>query len=359
MVSGARNWDKELLTLLPEVLQASDREQADALLAQWVIGLGEVTQGEPFDYAAYNMNAVVSPEYTWLEAETLSPQLKAALTPLLSTFVENEKRSKGPFYYNAMIRPSFSNEKEYANLNKADDGLRFVALFRYWNIIEYYFPYKNLMDQDWDSVLEEIIPRMIEGDGLGYMGMMAELVAHIQDSHVMFYGGRSKWGNFWGSNVPSFTFEIVDGQVVVNNLTHLLMPGDVITACNGLAMDEVIAQKLCYLSVSREDAATNRLSGYLFATNEDSMLLELVRQGEAMRIEVPCSSDNIREKTTLASHERLDGNIGVIYPDNIKKDKSTPLWPNLPTRGALLWICVNTPVRPSYLTWRTIYWTGK
>lgn len=317
LASGARNWDKELITLLPEVLQASDREQAHALLAQWVIGLGEVTQGVPYDYAAYNISAVLSPEYTWLEAEALSPQLKAALTPLLSTFVE--KRSKGPFYYTEMIRPSFSNEKEYANMNEADDGLRFVALFRYWNMIEYYFPYKNLMDQDWDSVLEEFIPRMIEGDGLGYMGTMAELVARIQDSHAVFYGGRSEWGNFWGSKMPSFTFEIVDGQVVVNNLTNLLMPGDVITRCNGLPMDELIAQKLRYLSVSREDAATNRLAVYLFATNEDSMLLDLVRQGEAMRIEVPCSSNNIREEATSASYERLDGNIGVIYPRTIKK----------------------------------------
>ncbi len=34
------------------------------------------------------------------------------------------------------------------SINYEDTGMRLLGLFRYWNIIEYFYPYKNLMDED-------------------------------------------------------------------------------------------------------------------------------------------------------------------------------------------------------------------
>ena len=45
-------------------------------------------------------------------------------------------------------------------MNYADDsGMRLLALFRYWNMIEYFFPYKHLTDN---------VPTMITGIGVYY-----------------------------------------------------------------------------------------------------------------------------------------------------------------------------------------------
>ena len=38
---------------------------------------------------------------------------------------------------------------------------RVLALFRLWAIIEYWYPYRNLLDDDWHAVLREVLPRFV------------------------------------------------------------------------------------------------------------------------------------------------------------------------------------------------------
>jgi hypothetical protein len=48
----------------------------------------------------------------------------------------------------------------YADLRLPDAGFQLLALYRFWNIIEYWFPYRDLLDEDWDRVLIEFVPRL-------------------------------------------------------------------------------------------------------------------------------------------------------------------------------------------------------
>ena len=36
---------------------------------------------------------------------------------------------------------------------------RLLALFRYWNVINYFFPYKHLIGDSWNTVLTRYIPK--------------------------------------------------------------------------------------------------------------------------------------------------------------------------------------------------------
>ena len=47
----------------------------------------------------------------------------------------------------------FDHEPAYAALELPDAGYQLLALYRFWNIIEYWFPYRDLIDEDWDGVL--------------------------------------------------------------------------------------------------------------------------------------------------------------------------------------------------------------
>ena len=42
-------------------------------------------------------------------------------------------------------------------MNYADQGYRMLGPFRYWNMIEYYYPYKDIIGEDWDSVFLEFL----------------------------------------------------------------------------------------------------------------------------------------------------------------------------------------------------------
>ncbi len=63
-------------------------------------------------------------------------------------------------------------------------GYRVVAAFKTWSAIHYFFPYRDLIDGDWDMVLRSFLPRFIAAeDALAYHLAVAEMYTHIGDSH--------------------------------------------------------------------------------------------------------------------------------------------------------------------------------
>src|SRR5262249_48760439 len=62
---------------------------------------------------------------------------------------------------------------------------RLLAGFRVWSTIHYFFPYKHLMNDDWDAALDRTIPRLEAArDSIEYGLALSEMCAHIHDSHV-------------------------------------------------------------------------------------------------------------------------------------------------------------------------------
>ena len=61
---------------------------------------------------------------------------------------------------------------------------RLLALFRFWNVINYFFPYKNLIGDSWETVLPRYIPKFeANKDAVDYQLTVREMVAEIRDSH--------------------------------------------------------------------------------------------------------------------------------------------------------------------------------
>ena len=83
--------------------------------------------------------------------------------------------------------PDFSRENGYPNLTSPDTGYRLLALFRYWNVIEYFSPHRHLTDKQWDEVLPEYIRRFTECGPEGYHAQLAMLITELHDSHAMLY----------------------------------------------------------------------------------------------------------------------------------------------------------------------------
>lgn len=77
--------------------------------------------------------------------------------------VQNAERT-GELYYIGNTKeenPEFKNENPYESMHYPDAGFSLLALFRYWNTIQYYFPYRNLIDRNWNDVLLEFIPEFL------------------------------------------------------------------------------------------------------------------------------------------------------------------------------------------------------
>lgn len=144
---------------------------------------------------------------------------------------------------------------------------RLLALFRLWNVINYFFPYKHLIDTPWNTVLTDFIPRFLENkSALDYEMTVAEMVARIQDSHG-FVGGFQSLDMHLGNSAPPIKLQSVGGKLVVAGLLDqaaadaaAVKTGDVILAIDG----EPTEKRIAYLSKFRALSTTQSAYSYIY-----------------------------------------------------------------------------------------------
>lgn len=300
-------------------MQAKDSDEADALLVDWLKTLDGMPTNEPSEpYVGDEgtKHTVLEPNLGWLHDGSVSEDLGAALASLVSAPVQVGEG--GPMVLNEYGGTSFQNEKAYEEMDYADDAMRFLGLFRYWNAIEFFYPYKDILDDNWDDVLAEFIPRITEGDELAYKLTLSELTTRLHDSHV----GITDDGGVLNLSLQRdiyapLDYAIIEGQVVVTQITEEyadetpLQIGDVILAQDGKDIELRMEEIRKIVSFSREDVFDYF---YLFATEQDSMRLTVLRDGQTLELEVPCYEGGWPEQEVKPSYELLEGNIGLINP---------------------------------------------
>ena len=100
----------------------------------------------------------------WLESEHIPSALRERLQDI--------RRAKRPErnHWVSVVRnvrnTDYPNEKDYGDVTDPDRAMRLLGLFRFWNVMQYFFPYRHLIDEDWNDVLIEMIPRFEEVDTL-------------------------------------------------------------------------------------------------------------------------------------------------------------------------------------------------
>src|SRR6202000_2388546 len=66
-----------------------------------------------------------------------------------------------------------------------DAGFQLLAAFRFWNIIQYWSPYRDTLHEDWDQVLTQHIPRIaLAATPAEYQRELMALIARAHDTHA-------------------------------------------------------------------------------------------------------------------------------------------------------------------------------
>ncbi|WP_353197844.1 S41 family peptidase, partial [Parapedobacter defluvii] len=282
IASGEVNWDYELFRVLPSVLQAPDQGARDAVLVKWINKLGPVKKGD-----AAPTKAKVEPDLDWISTTGLSH----ALTTLLQE-IRSAKRTNEHFYIGmtpGVGNPVFKNESAYYAMEAADDGMRLLALYRYWNMIQYFFPYKNLIEEDWKDVLGEFIPKFTEVDNTeGYVLALLELIGRIHDTHANI-GGNSVLDKFFGERYAPVNVYFVEEQAVVTGYAHAewgkatgLEVGDVVAAINGKTVADRIKELLKYTPASNYPTQLRDIGPKLLRSNDSTIRVEVLRSGNRL-----------------------------------------------------------------------------
>ncbi|HET9426509.1 MAG TPA: S41 family peptidase, partial [Gemmatimonadaceae bacterium] len=256
VVDSSRNWDYELFRAVPLVVAAPDRQAAAAAIVTWIDKLGPVPLCNPC--AQPPADAHLQPRIDWLEDRSL---LGGALSGRLVDIHRSRPVSPSQRY---VIFPPVGNanfrESSYASLPDPDAGYRLLALFRLWNIIEYWFPYRDVIGEDWDAVLREFIPQMMQHiDGDTYRQTLLRLFARIHDTHANIWSDLRVQPPMGDESAP-FALSFVEGKLVIAAWDHAdglgagLKPGDVIERIDGLTVESLVDSLRPFYPASNEAA---------------------------------------------------------------------------------------------------------
>lgn len=179
-------------------------------------------------------------------------------------------------------------ERDESETAYPDRAHRLLALFRLYGAIEYFFPYKGLMDRPWADTLADFIPRLSAArDATDYALAISEVATRIQDSHVTL--SSPVLDAYFGTHRPPVRVDLVEGQTVVTEVAPEL-------AMAGLTLGDEV------LSVDGEATAARRarLARYLPAStpgrleNKIDVQFLLGPRGRPAMIEVRAADGTLR-----------------------------------------------------------------
>jgi len=274
------------------------------------------------------------PSFGWMEGSRLNPRMKKELNVIRN---HGNSQLHGTFVVSGNAVPQFLDESLTPYDTLPDAATRYLALTRFWNIINYFSPSLDLCDH-WDEAYREYIPRFRNCTSyFQYYQELQQLAARMHDGHGFL--------EVFPVNVPkvepAYKMPLVlgygEGKTYIAAVTdtsllrmHYLQAGDQVLAWNGRKMENIYDSLLPQLSGSneaftREYACRLRLR----KTWKEQNSLTLLRAKDTIKVEVtamkPISLTSGAESGTTGIswkriHDSLSGkDIGYVDVGLIRK----------------------------------------
>jgi C-terminal processing protease CtpA/Prc len=292
VTSGQKHWDYELFRVLPTILAAQDRASANAAILKWINSLGPVQPCQPcvkLDAARLHLR----PQIGWLSDERM---LGADLSRTLRSIYEN-RSSKGQFYVSLkpeVENPSFDLELAYADLKLPDFGFQLLAVYRFWNAVEYWSPNRNIIGEDWDAVLAQSIPRVALAKDEGtFKRQLLALIAKFHDGHANLWAALDARPPYGNCKLP-ITVRYVEDRLVVSALTAEdakgFKVGDVLTELDGTPVTQLIKEWMPYYTGSNDAAIMRDIAGEFPRGNCGEVKVRVQRSGQDLLLSMSRAS---------------------------------------------------------------------
>ena len=266
IASGGFDWDAELRRILPSVTAARNRGAAARVLARWLAALDPWTCSP---CASIPDSTHLRPDIAWIRDDrALGKELSATLVRIYDTRWAKPAQQYVAFAPN-VGNPVFTNENAYSEDSLPASDLRLLALYRFWNIIEYWFPYRDLIEENWDAVLREFVPVLWGATEIdAYRLAMMRLIARVNDTHANLWSALSVRPPRGLHRLP-VKVRFVEGKAVVTGFL-----GDTLIRPRGLRVGDVILT----IGGERIDSLVTAWSPYYAASNHPTRLRDIARE---------------------------------------------------------------------------------
>ncbi|MHB1050736.1 MAG: T9SS type A sorting domain-containing protein [Bacteroidota bacterium] len=317
VAKGLYNWDSVLIQTLPGVMNAGSDADFNTAMLSMIKKPGPTVrsiQPPPVipESLKYNL------DLTWINDSVFSTEVKDSLNAIKTWIRKRTNAYLGQAFTNG--NPTFDKDKQFFVENDTvlpGMNIRLLGLFRYWNCINYFFPYKNLVDKPWESVLKEFITILYSVDTYStYVRSMMRLRTRLNDAHAILFS------QYFASNyayyLPLKLITIDNNTVVAKVLdSSNIHPGDVILKINGV---DIIAYR---------DSLKNIIQGSNEASLNRNINTFMLRGKQNEKVTVLLETkDGVKETDLYRSAFASDYYQALLKPG--------PIWKTIPLPNGIV-----------------------
>jgi C-terminal processing protease CtpA/Prc len=330
VATGTVNWDLAVVTAVPTVKAARTPSEFQSAIQSLIDAAGVVPRCGTASCSSTPPDSVMAGlDQRWLRDEKL---LGAEVARRLENIRVNRHVGKSR-YIAYTITAMFDADTAYNSPEYPEEGVRLLALYRFWNAARYFFPYMNVNDGNWNAVLPEFIPRLINAkDAEQYHLTLLELTTRLHDAHVG--GGSPQLVKTLGGRFVWFEAKSVDGKIAVWKLLPSAPPdagglkiGDVITHIDGVPVEQRRRNLAKYIAAGNPAVFERKLIAAVLRESADSVTYTIERDGKvinqrvAMATPPTAPTPNSTFPVTTLARMLPNSSIGYINMGDINSDQ--------------------------------------
>ena len=309
VAKGNKNWDKQLFIALEKLKNDESNDDFNNTLLALIDSAGTMEKSNAIlpdvpDSLKFNL------DFSWFKSSILLDTTRSRLDTIRSWF-----RPQANYYVGEAFQggnPTFDNDAQFYQwglVEYPDEEHRLLTLFRYWNIINYFYPYKNIIDQNWDSTLVEFIPKIINTvNAKSFHLSFLELTTRINDSHA-FTNSHEISSAIRGYYFLPFTLKFVENETVItgvfNNSIDIKV-GDIIKSINNISIYKIRDSLRKYRAGSNISAIERDVNTDILIGNYEIINLT-IENGEGQK------KITVYRNITSASYYSLIANKGPAW----------------------------------------------
>jgi C-terminal processing protease CtpA/Prc len=316
VVGGERHWDYDLFRIAPKVILAEDRAAGNAVIREWITTLGPVKDCAPCA-SLDGTDFYAKPDLGWISDEA---RLGRELSQDLQLVLKNRPPT-GQFYVSlvrAVANPNFQHELGYGAIKLPDSGFQLLALYRLWNMIQYWSPYRDVIGEDWDHVLTEFIPRIaLAKTSDAYRREMLALIARIHDTHANLWNSLEVRPPVGNCQLP-VVLRFVEKSAVITGYSQAelgpatgLKRGDVIVDLDGTPVRQLVERWTPLYADSNEAARLRDIAASLTRGECGPATLKIRRESGDLTITT--------SRVPVATLDQLTGHTHDLPGDAFRK----------------------------------------
>ena len=280
----AKEMDSLLLTVIPKIILAPTKNEYVSILDSLLFFNDSLfTNKNPYpeisNYYLINND--------WMR-DTIC--LNTDLKEKLETIFYSHTGKVSNFVYNKSMVGNIrlKNEPEYDISYYPDQSLSLLALFRYWNVINYFYVYKNEA-YNWEKVLYESIPRFLSiSSKKQYHMEIYRLTNRLHETHASLPATVD--GEVFGPYRPNFRMMCIDSTFVISNIRvadfekENFHPGDIVLQVDNQDIRPLYDSLLQFVSGGNYWINQTLGCNAVLSRYDSTTLFTILRGGDTLKI---------------------------------------------------------------------------